>query len=241
MDILYLFFFIIFILLCVYVFINRNEAIKRRIFAKIWLSGSSKSTDKALYWHKKELMDRARLEGDLLEVGSGDGINIKYYRAYSDVINSLTCIEPNQILVSSMKSDDTVTPFRINNFCGTFSEFVARTDKKVNKFDVIVLCLILCSVDDPAEVLNACHKLLVPGGRLLVLEHVRDQRSLLILILQYIMNPLWRILGDNCCLTRQPYLHLRKMEWSSIYEEMRRIDKNKIPFLKQFYSCVATK
>ena len=241
MDVLYSFLFLIFILLCVYIFINRNETIKRRIFAKIWLSGTNKNMDRMLYRIKKELMARARLEGDLLEVGSADGINNKYYLASSDVVNSLTCIEPNQILIDSMKSANLVTPFTIHHFCGTFSEFVASADKEVNKFNVIILCLLLCSVDGPSDILNECHKLLLPGGRLLVLEHVRDQRSLPIILLQYLMNPLWRILGDNCCLTRQPYLHLRKMEWSSISEEMRRLDKSKLPFIRQFYSCVATK
>ena len=186
-------------------------------------------------------MTRARLEGDLLEVGSGDGMNMKYYLTSSDAVNSLTCVEPNQILVDSMQSVNMVIPFKVNYFCGTFSEFVASGDKQVAKFDVIVLCLILCSVDDPSHVLDECYQLLLPGGRLLVLEHVRDQISLLIRMLQYSINPIWRIVGDNCCLTRQPYLHLRNMEWSNISEEMLRVEKSKLPFARQYYSCLATK
>ena len=226
------------ILFCGYKFLARNENIKRRIFAKFWLSGISKQTDRSLYRCKKELMKRVELEGDLLEVGSGDGINLKYYLDYSDRVHSLTCIEPNKAFSDTANLN---ASFPIHNFNGTFSDFLASSEKKVSKFNVIILCLILCSIEDPTEVLNECHQLLVPGGRLLVLEHVRDQESSLTVLLQYMINPLWKIIGDNCCLTTQPYLYIRSLRWTKFSEEMRRADKSKIPFLKQFYSCVATK
>ena len=227
------------ILFCGYKFLARNEVIKRRIFAKLWLSGLSKQIDRALYLCKKELMKRVELEGDLLEVGSGDGINLKYYLDYSDRIHSLTCIEPNKEFNDRANSRN--ASFPIHNFNGTFSDFLASSEKKVSKFNVVILCLILCSIEDPTEVLNECHQLLAPGGRLLVLEHVRDQESSLIVLLQHILNPLWKIVGDNCCLTTQPYLHIRSLKWTKFSEEMMRAVKSKIPVLKQFYSCVATK
>ncbi|KAI6646011.1 Mettl7b protein [Oopsacas minuta] len=164
---------------------------------------------------------------------------MKYYLQYSDNIKSLTCIEPNKQFTDVLNSKS--TSFPINNYNLRFSEFVASSEKKVDKFDVIILCLVLCSIEDPSEVIDECYKLLVPGGRLLVLEHVIDQESTQAMLMQYLFNPLWKIFGDNCCLTRQPFLHLRTMDWTDISEQMIRVNKNKIPVLRQFYSCVATK
>jgi SAM-dependent methyltransferase len=44
-----------------------------------------------------------------------------------------------------------------------------------NSFDSVYVGLVLCSVDDVAATLTEIRRVLVPGGRLVVLEHVRGE------------------------------------------------------------------
>ena len=41
-------------------------------------------------------------------------------------------------------------------------------------FDSVVCCLGLCTIPDPARALAEMHRVLLPGGRLLLLDHVRS-------------------------------------------------------------------
>jgi SAM-dependent methyltransferase len=44
-------------------------------------------------------------------------------------------------------------------------------------FDTVVSTLVFCTVGDPAAAAAEVRRVLAPGGRLLVLEHVRDLES----------------------------------------------------------------
>jgi ubiquinone/menaquinone biosynthesis C-methylase UbiE len=47
-----------------------------------------------------------------------------------------------------------------------------------NSFDSVHVGLVLCSVDDVAATLDEIRRVLVPGGRLVVLEHVRGDGAM---------------------------------------------------------------
>jgi ubiquinone/menaquinone biosynthesis C-methylase UbiE len=47
-----------------------------------------------------------------------------------------------------------------------------------NTFDSVHIGLVLCSVDDVAATLREIRRVLVPGGRLVVLEHVRGEGAM---------------------------------------------------------------
>jgi SAM-dependent methyltransferase len=63
-------------------------------------------------------------------------------------------------------------------------------------FDAVVVTLALCSVREPAVVLRRVRELLVPDGRLLLLEHVAGAgvRGRV----QQVVAPVWRRVAGGC-------------------------------------------
>lgn len=61
---------------------------------------------------------------------------------------------------------------------------------------------VLCSVPSPQQVLREVHRVLKPGGQLLLIEHVIAPQLGLLQLQQRLLNPLQRLLADNCHLSR---------------------------------------
>jgi ubiquinone/menaquinone biosynthesis C-methylase UbiE len=71
-----------------------------------------------------------------------------------------------------------------------------------NSFDTVLCTLGLCTIPDPRRAVAEARRVLRPGGRILLLEHVRSP-SPLIRILQRLLDPLSvRFAADH--LTREP-------------------------------------
>ncbi len=70
---------------------------------------------------------------------------------------------------------------------------------------------VLCSVPSPSAALAEIRRVLRPGGRLLLLEHVRapEERRVLCLM-QRLLNPLWGLVGDGCSMTRDTLAAVRE-------------------------------
>ena len=67
--------------------------------------------------------------------------------------------------------------------------------------DTLVTTLVLCSVDDPDRASNELRRVLRPGGRLLVLEHVRAATPRVAAAQHRVDGP-WSYLSGGCHLTR---------------------------------------
>ncbi len=68
--------------------------------------------------------------------------------------------------------------------------------------DVVISILSLCTIPDHERALHEAHRVLVPGGRLVLVEHVRSS-SALVRAVQYLLDPLsTRLAHDH--LTREP-------------------------------------
>ena len=76
-------------------------------------------------------------------------------------------------------------------------------------FDTVTATLVFCSLPDPLAVLAEVRRVLCPGGRLLLLEHVRGGNAFTAGLTDLLDRP-WYALNGSCHLNR---------ETSSIVEE----------------------
>jgi SAM-dependent methyltransferase len=107
----------------------------------------------------------ARVQGQVLEVGFGTGLNLPYYPSQ---VRTLTAVEPNAALRDRAAK-------RIAASGRTVSLIARPIEKKQllaeGSFETIVSTWTLCTLPDPAAALNEVYRLLKPGGKFLFVEH----------------------------------------------------------------------
>jgi len=141
---------------------------------------------------RHSVVDAAR--GRVLELGSGTGLN---FGLYPPAVESLDAVDPNPGMHELARRElaRAAHPVELHEASG---EALPFDDER---FDTVVSTWTLCSVADPARVFDEVHRVLRPGGRLLLIEHglshepgvARWQRRL---------TPLQRRVADGCHLDR---------------------------------------
>ena len=133
------------------------------------------------------------LEGAVLEVGAGTGLNLPHYERASRVI----AVEPDPSMASRLRkrAPEAAVPVEILAGSAESLPFEEGT------FDTTVVTFVLCSVDSPQAALAEVRRVLKPGGRLVLLEHVRGEGRLA--RWQDRLTPLHRKVAGNCHLNRK--------------------------------------
>jgi SAM-dependent methyltransferase len=116
--------------------------------------------------HRRRLL--AGLEGRVLEVGAGNGLNFPYYPA---TVTDVLAIEPEPYLRRQALAAARQAPVPIRVVDGT-AETLPTPD---GALDMVVASLVLCTVADPDRSLAEVDRVLRPGGRLHFYEHVRAE------------------------------------------------------------------
>jgi SAM-dependent methyltransferase len=110
----------------------------------------------------------AHATGRLLMVGLGPGTDLKFV---PPAVTSISAVEP----VAAFRQMASRLALRH----GISADIVEGTGESIpfgdNSFDSVHIGLVLCSVDDVAATLGEIRRVLAPGGRLVVLEHVRGE------------------------------------------------------------------
>lgn len=132
------------------------------------------------------------LTGRILDIGAGTGANLTYYRDATEV----TLAEPDGAMRSrlSAKLGNASVPVRLSD---APAEDLPFPD---GSFDVVVSTLVLCTVQNPDRALAEVRRVLAPGGRLVLLEHVRGGERLA--RWQDRLTPMWRHVAAGCHLNR---------------------------------------
>lgn len=137
------------------------------------------------------------VEGNVLEVGAGTGINLPYYPR---AVRRLTLTEPDPHMRRRLAR-------KVRDFGPARSEVIdASLDAlpfPAAHFDAVVSTLVLCSVPSPDRALGEIHRVLRPGGRFLFLEHVAAHNRPGRLRWQRRLEPLWKRVAGGCHLTRR--------------------------------------
>jgi ubiquinone/menaquinone biosynthesis C-methylase UbiE len=139
-----------------------------RFFAAIYDRLMSGTEDAGLREMRSELLGEAH--GRTLELGAGTGLNLGHY---GDAVTELALTEPDPFMAKRLRARVAAeAPAGI-----TVEVFEAPAEKlpfPEASFDTVVSTLVLCSVEDPDQVAAEIARVLRPEGRLLYLEHVRN-------------------------------------------------------------------
>lgn len=166
--------------------------------------------------------------GRVLEVGAGSGETIKYYDA--GAVSHLYALEPFPGLLPHLRkavaargqdfaAKTTVVPLGIEAHGRMEKEF-GLTDQSI---DTLVLVQCLCSIPDPEACLAHCTRLLKPGGRLILIEHVAATTPLPRRI-QDLLTPAWSFIANGCEINRDTLGSLKKLGcWDGV--EVQRPDQ----------------
>nr|WP_082108467.1 class I SAM-dependent methyltransferase [Mycobacterium sp. UM_NZ2] len=109
--------------------------------------------------------------GRLLMIGLGPGADLMFLPA---AVTSVTAVEPEPAMrrMAAAVARRRGVPVDIVDGVG---ESIPFPD---NSFDSVHVGLVLCSVDDVDATLGEIRRVLAPGGRLVVLEHVRGEGAM---------------------------------------------------------------
>jgi ubiquinone/menaquinone biosynthesis C-methylase UbiE len=105
-----------------------------------------------------------RARGRLLEVAIGTGRNLPYY---PDGVQ-LTGVDLSPAMLSHART----LAAEIGRHVDAHEGDAARLPFADGSFDTVVCALALCSIPDPSQALAEMHRVLVPGGRLLLVDHI---------------------------------------------------------------------
>lgn len=140
---------------------NADKLVDNPFFARVW---------KTLSNYEPEAVRRLRVEnltglsGRVLEVGAGTGTNFAFYPS---TVDEVVAIEPERRLAEVARQAAAAAPVRVTVTGETAEQFTSS-----QPFDAVVCSLVLCSIEEPDDVLHQLFSLLRPGGELRYLEHV---------------------------------------------------------------------
>ncbi len=143
----------------------------------------------------------SRARGEVLEIASGTGRNLGFYPEGV----RLTCVElsPRMLEISRRRARELGVEADLRP--GDAQELPFGDAS----FDTVVCTLGLCTIPDDQRAVAEAARVLRPGGRLLLLEHVRSP-LLPVRTLQALLNPL-SVLLENDHLLREPLRHVQNV------------------------------
>lgn len=131
------------------------------------------------------------LEGRVLELGVGTGVNLPLYGPGAQV-TALELSGPMLVRALQRRTRTAVRPLQADAQVLPFADGV---------FDAVGGSLLFCSVAEPARALAEIRRVLVPGGRLVLIEHTRGRG--VGAWLTDVLHPAWFAFNGVCHLNRQ--------------------------------------
>lgn len=128
--------------------------------------------------------------GRVLEIGAGVGANL----AYLSPDNELIALEPNLQMHERLRARCEQAGIDFTVIAGG-AEAIPLPDGSV---DEAICSLVLCTVEDPACVLEEIRRVLRPGGRFRFVEHVAAPRRGIRRLVQRVIRRPWGWLFEGC-------------------------------------------
>ncbi|MBA3743764.1 methyltransferase domain-containing protein [Sporichthya sp.] len=173
------------------------------------------SIEKKVLGRRREAL-LAGLTGRVLDVGAGTGVNIPFFKSASTVVLA----EPDGAMRAKMDAKIPKASVPVET-SGAPAEKLPFPDAS---FDAAVCTLVLCTVQNPEQALSEIHRVLKPGGTLVVLEHVEAPDEAKLHRWQHRIGPVWTKVAAGCVLTRDTATTVEKAGFTfSSLENLREL------------------
>ena len=174
------------------------------------------------------LMDKRRelllpIEGEVLEIGFGTGLNIPFYGN----VDVLYALEPNPEIYHLAVERVQHAPFHVRHV-QAHAEKLPFADQSL---DHVVSTWTLCSIARLDQALAEIYRVLKPTGTLHLVEHVKHPNSVKMQSLQTLLTPIQKCIGDGCHLNRDIERSLQQAKFKFI--EKQYFDAEGIPSIAQ--------
>ena len=157
----------------------------------------------------------AGLPGTVVEIGPGTGTNLRYYRPGT----RLVAVEPNPHMHPALRT----AAARRGIDLEIRAVGAEATGLPAASVDAVVSTLVLCTVPDPAAAVAEVRRILRPGGRFVVIEHVAAPDGTALGRAQRVLRPAWRWAFEGCDLRRDTGGLLRAAGFAEVDLERYRL------------------
>ena len=166
-----------------------------RLMARVYDRMMEGSEEACLREWRRELL--GSVHGNVLEVGAGTGVNLPLYPT---TVGRVVFSEPDRHMRAKLAE-------RIQHAAGSPAEISEGSLEAMQFpdgcFDFVTCMLVLCSVPDLQDAIAEIRRVLIPGGRLVFMEHVAAEGRPKRLKWQRRIEPIWKKISGNCHLTRR--------------------------------------
>lgn len=137
----------------------------------------------------------AAANGRLLILGLGPGHDLAHLPA---AVTSVVAVEPDPTMRALARGRVEACPVPVTLLSADAHD-LPLADGSV---DAVLCACVLCSVAQPPRALAELRRVLVPGGRLLLLEHVAAPPGHWVGRLQQLLEPVWGRAAGGCSIRR---------------------------------------
>jgi ubiquinone/menaquinone biosynthesis C-methylase UbiE len=159
------------------------------LFARLYARASPRMDDDGLADLRAELV--RGLTGTVVEVGAGNG---RMFAHYPSQVGRVDAVEPEPYLRDLATTAARSAPVPVVVHAGT-AEHLPLADHTA---DAAVLCLVLCSVQDPQAALAEVRRVVRPGGTVRFLEHTAAPTRGLRTVQRLLDATVWPYLAGGC-------------------------------------------
>lgn len=159
------------------------------------------------------------LKGTVVEIGPGNGINLRYYPEGVKVI----AVEPNPFMHDRLREHASLSKADVE----LKGEFLHNLNIESNSIDSVVCTLVLCTVPDPQQIMEEVLRIMKPGGQYIFVEHVAAPKGSAKRMVQNLLNKPWQYVFEGCHTNRDTASLLKSIGFSQI--EIESFDSTAIP------------
>lgn len=199
---------------------HKHTTFYNRLFAKMYDPCMRKFEQGFLLEKRQKLL--AGIQGQVLEIGCGTGINFNLYAANNQVIACDPSVAMLSYAYEKLEQEKDRIKAEIELVHAGVGDAELEAYVPEGGFDAIVCTLVLCTVPDQLNAIEMMKKWLKPSGKLYVLEHIQSSARMG-RFFQNLFNPIQKIVAEGCNLNRPTDQNLKNQgfqpEWEAYFSK----------------------